>query len=189
MRPMTPDDLYAITWLSECHLSPDGTRVAFVATRMDRERDEYRSAVWVVDTRGGEPRPFTAGTTRDRSPRWSPDGRWLAFVSERDGKPQLYVMPADGGEPARLTDERNGVTDPVWSPDGTRLAFIARVGGWQEPEGEDEKQKSKPARVITSLKYKYNGEGFVSSTPRTTSAVPSSRPSSSSWRSRSSAGT
>ena len=190
-RAMTPQDITRIAWVSDAQISPDGGQVAFVVTALSQERDEYLSNIWVVDVAGSVPRRFTAGPKRDREPRWAPDGRRLAFVSEREGKKkaQLYVMPADGGEPARLTDERNGVTDPVWSPDGTRLAFIARVGGWQEPEGEDEKQKSKPARVITSLKYKYNGEGFVSSTPRTTSAVPSSRPSSSSWRSRSSAGT
>ena len=70
-------------------------------------------------------------------------------------------MPADGGEPARLTDLRHGVAHPVWSPDSTRLAFVSRVGGWQEPEDEAERQQSKPARVITALKYKYNSEGFT----------------------------
>ena len=162
-RAMTPQDITRIAWVSDAQISPAGRQVAFVVTTLSEERDEYLSNIWVVDAAGGDPRRFTAGPKRDREPRWAPDGSRLAFVSEREGKKkaQLYVMPADGGEPARLTDERNGVTDPVWSPDGTRLAFIARVGGWQEPEGEDEKQKSKPARVITSLKYKYNGEGFV----------------------------
>ncbi len=162
-RAMTPRDITAIVWVSDPQISPDGRRVAFVATTLSEDKDEYLSNVWVVDTAGGAPRRFTAGPKRDREPRWSPDGRHLAFVSEREGKKkgQLYVMPADGGEPTRLTDEKNGVADPVWSPDGTRLAFVARVGGWQEPESEEEKGKSKPARVITSLKYKFNGEGFV----------------------------
>jgi dipeptidyl aminopeptidase/acylaminoacyl peptidase len=162
-RPMTPEDITRIVWVSDPQISPDGARVAFMATTLSEERDEYLSNVWIVDATGGEPRRFTAGPKRDREPRWSPDGRCLAFVSEREGKKkaQLYVMPADGGEARRLTDEPNGVSDPVWSPDGTRLAFVARVGGWQEPATEEERQKSRPARVITSLKYKYNGEGFV----------------------------
>ena len=84
MRPMTPDDLYAIAWLSDPQLSPDGRRVAFVVTRMDRDEDAYRSAIWVVDSDGkGTPAQFTAGAKRDSAPRWSPDGRWLAFLSER----------------------------------------------------------------------------------------------------------
>src|SRR2546427_10004347 len=70
-------------------------------------------------------------------------------------------MGAGGGGRAGLTDLTNGVTTPVWPPDGTRLCFIARVGGWEEPESEEEKQKSRPARVIPTLKYKYNGEGFT----------------------------
>ena len=70
-------------------------------------------------------------------------------------------MPADGGEAVRLTDLPNGVSSLAWSPDGTRIAFVARVGGWQEPDDPDEKEKSKPPRVISSLKYRFNAEGFT----------------------------
>ena len=162
-RAMTPQDITRIRFISDPQLSPDGRRVAFVVTTLSEDQDEYLSNIWVVDTAGGEPRRFTTGPKRDTAPRWSPDGSRLAFVSEREAKQkaQLYVMPADGGEPVRLTDLRNGVAHPVWSPDSTRLAFVSRVGGWQEPEDEAERQKSKPARVITSLKYKYNSEGFI----------------------------
>lgn len=163
-RAMVPQDITRIAWVSDPQIAADGGRVAFVVTTLSEERDEYGSSIWVVAADGGgAPRRFTAGPKRDRDPRWSPDGTRLAFVSEREGKTkgQLYVMPADGGEPTRLTDERHGVTDPVWSPDGRRLAFTARVGGWQEPEREEDKQKSKPARVITTLKYRWNGEGFT----------------------------
>ncbi|MGH7302124.1 MAG: S9 family peptidase, partial [Candidatus Rokuibacteriota bacterium] len=111
----------------------------------------------------GAPRRFTAGPRRDVEPRWSPDGTRLAFLSERAPKDklQLYVMPADGGEPARLTALENGAGSAVWSPDGLRLAFVSAVGGQREPESEEEKRKSRPARVITSVKYRFNGEGFV----------------------------
>jgi Tol biopolymer transport system component len=163
-RAMTPQDITRIVWVGDPDIAPDGRRIAFVVTTLSEERDEYLSNIWVVDTAGGAPpRRFTAGPKRDKEPRWSPDGQRLAFVSEREGKKkaQLYVMPADGGEPTRLTDEKNGVSNLAWSPDGTRIAFVARVGGWQEPESEEERQKSKPARVITTLKYKLNGEGFV----------------------------
>src|SRR4030095_1536125 len=74
---------------------------------------------------------------------------------------QLYVMPADGGEPTKLTALDNSVSGPVWSPDGSRLAFVSAVGGQREPESEEERRKSRPARVITSVKYRFNGEGFV----------------------------
>lgn len=160
---MTPHDLTRVRFVSDPQISPDGTTVAFVVTTLSEERDEYLSAIWLVDVAGGEPRRFTAGPRRDTTPRWSPDGARLAFVSEREAKKkgQLYVMPARGGEPIRLTDLRHGVSAPQWSPDGARLAFVARVGGWSEPESEEEKAKSRPPRVITTLKYRFNGEGFT----------------------------
>lgn len=158
MRAMTPDDLYAITWVGECDISPDGSRVAFVATRMDRESDSYRSAIWVVHTAGGEARQFTAGAKRDGSPRWSPDGRWLAFTSERgEDKPQLAVIPAAGGESKLLTNLPLGAGVPTWSPDGTRIAFSAKTGTPPDPDPK----KAKPYRRITSMKYRINGQGFT----------------------------
>jgi dipeptidyl aminopeptidase/acylaminoacyl peptidase len=160
---MTPHDLTRIRFVSDPQLSPDGQRVAFVVTTLSAERDEYLSNIWVVDTAGGAPRRFTTGPKRDTAPRWSPDGTRLAFIAEREPgqKPQLYVMPADGGEPLRLTTLANGVADPVWSPDGSCLACVSRVGGWQEPESAEEKRQSKPARIITTMKYKFNNEGFT----------------------------
>ena len=160
---MVPEDLTRIQFVTDPQLSPDGRRLAFVVTTLSEERDEYLSNIWIVDVAGGTPRRFTAGPRRDLEPRWSPDGSRLAFLSERTAKDklQLYVMPADGGEPTKLTALDNGVSAIAWAPDGARLAFVSPVGGYKEPESEDEKRKSRPARVITSVKYRFNGEGFV----------------------------
>ena len=162
-RGMAPEDLTRILFVTDAQISPDGRRIAFVVTTLSDERDEYLSNIWIVGTAGGEPHRFTAGPRRDLEPRWSPDGTRLAFLSERAPKDklQLYVMPADGGEPIKLTALENGVGSAVWSPDGARLAFVSAVGGQREPESEEEKRKSRPARVITSVKYRFNGEGFV----------------------------
>jgi dipeptidyl aminopeptidase/acylaminoacyl peptidase len=162
-RGMNARDLLRLRFASDPQISPDGSQVAFVVTTLSEERDEYLSAIWLVDAGGGAPRQFTAGQLRDRAPRWSPDGRQLAFVSEREPgkKGQLHVMRADGGEPRRISDARHGIVGFDWSPDGTRLVFGARVGGPPEPETEAEKRLSQPPRVITTLAYKYNGEGFV----------------------------
>ena len=162
-RAMVPQDLTRIHFVSDPRISPDGRLVAFVVTTLSEERDEYLSNIWVVSATGGEPRRFTTGSRRDTGPRWSPDGSRLAFISEREPgkKGQLHVMPAAGGEATRLTDLRHGVSAPEWSPDGTRLAFAARVGGPPEPVSEEDKRKSKPPRVITTMKYRFNGEGFT----------------------------
>jgi Tol biopolymer transport system component len=165
-RAVVPDDLLRLKFVGDPQISPDGSRVAFVVTTLSQEHDEYTSSIWMVDATGGEPRRFTAGPKRDFAPRWSPDGTRLAFLSDREvkKKPQLYVIPVGGGEALRLTDLKSGVHGgggAVWSPDGTRLAFVSYVGGWQEPEREEDCGKSRPARVITTAKYKFDGEGFV----------------------------
>jgi dipeptidyl aminopeptidase/acylaminoacyl peptidase len=162
-RGMAPEDLFRIRYVGDAQISPDGRWVAFVLTTLSEDKDEYLSNIWLVSAAGGEPRRFTTGPRRDTLPRWSPDGSRLAFVSEREAgrKGQLHVMPAGGGEPVRLTDLRHGVGAPEWSPDGTRLVFAARVGGPPEPVTEEDKRKSKPVRVITAMKYRFNGEGFI----------------------------
>ncbi len=129
---ITIDDLYNIVSLSDPRFSPDGQWLAYVRTEMDRKINGYKSAIWTMPARGEgkRGRPFTSGDKRDSSPRWSPDGRWLAFVSDRGDdktKPQIYLMPTDGGEARRLTAMENGAGEPQWSPDGKRLAFTSRL--------------------------------------------------------------
>lgn len=179
-RGMQPDDLFRIKFLSEARLRPDGLAVAFVVTTLDKKSDSYRSAIWLAAGDGKNLRQFTNGHGRDTQPSWSPDGRFLAFLSTREkDRPQLYLLPADGGEARRLTDQANGVERFVWSPDGTRLCFVSAGGNpsstdrnGAEPDGKssgngtsgaktDDAVQTPPARVITTLKYKMNGKGFT----------------------------
>src|SRR5262249_34803881 len=101
-RPITPEDLAAIAVVDRPRLSPNGETVTFTVTTPGLEGRAYRSAIWTVPFAGGEARQLTGGTGKDRSASWSPDGRWLAFLSDRDGeRGQLHVIATNGGEARR----------------------------------------------------------------------------------------
>ncbi len=162
MPGMRPEDVYELTGVSDPRISPDGSRIAYVVWSLDRESNEYRGAIWVAPFDGaGEPRRFTSGEKRDGSPRWSPDGRWLAFTSNRGAEktpPQLYVMPADGGEARCLTEGKEGVDSVAWSPDSSRIAFVRRV---RDEAYEEEDDAKRAPRRFRRLFYKLDGVGWT----------------------------
>ncbi len=150
MRACTIDDLLGLESLSDPRCSPDSRRAAVVVTRADREQDRNVTTIDVVDLASGERTALTQGPA-DRSPRWSPDGRWLAFLRGEDGPAQVWLLPIAGGEPHRLTELPLGVTELSWSPDGTRLAVAA-------PELPEGAQPHDPV-VVTRLVSKSDGSG------------------------------
>ena len=177
-RSITIEDLYKFQLLSRPRISPDGQRVAFVVTTIDERRHAYQSAIWVMPAAGGEAQRFTGDTAKAHSPAWSPDGRWLAFVSEREsepggnagknvqdqkqrskGKAQIWLLPTDGGEAHQLTFMPHGASNLIWSPDSQKLLFSAAVGPFDE-EGEDGKPLPK-VRVIDRLFYRLDGVGYI----------------------------
>ncbi len=113
--------------------SPDGKRIAFVRVE-DGDEDIYALAPGSGGDWRGEVReiPLARGESPDHSPAWSPDSKSIAFVSSRDGNPEIYVMRADGNNPRRLTFNEGVDQDPVWSPDGKRIAFVSYVYGQGE---------------------------------------------------------
>lgn len=158
-RPFQPEDLYLLRNVVDPQISPDGKRVAYTVTWPDKDEDETRTAVYVATMDGRAPaRRFTHGK-RDHTPRWSPDGSALAFVSDRGDKNQLFVAPLDGGEARQVTHARWGVAQPAWSPDGKRIAYSSRVGEYKESKERKGAEKNAP-RVIHDLRYKLDGVGF-----------------------------
>jgi len=161
---MRPEDVYALTSVGDPRLSPDGRHVAYVVHWIDRDANAYRGAIWVAALDGSaEPRQLTSGERTDSSPRWSPDGRWLAFLSNRDDEEkkahdELYVLPADGGEPRRLTDGDEAVMSIAWAPDSRRIAFARRVRDAAYDEEDDHKR---PPRRFTRLYFKLDSVGWT----------------------------
>jgi dipeptidyl aminopeptidase/acylaminoacyl peptidase len=152
-RRMTYDDVIALRTVADPQLSPDGKWVAYTVSRADLEQNASDADIWLASTLGEFPSRLTTSRKNDTSPRWSPDGRRLAFISAREEKPQVFLMPVGGGEPERLTEHTGGVRSIAWSPDGKSIAFVAD----QEPTPAEEKRiKEKDDAIVVDTNYKFN---------------------------------
>ncbi|MDF1502936.1 S9 family peptidase [Roseisolibacter sp. H3M3-2] len=137
-RPMTPEDVMGVRSVSDPQVSPDGRWIAYVVATTDTTENATDSDVWLVRADGGAPpRRLTTSRKSDGSPRWSPDGTRLAFVSAREERPQVFVLDPNGGEAERLTDSKTAVSGFAWSPDGKRIAYVAS----RAPTADEEKRQ------------------------------------------------
>src|SRR5215467_3125888 len=134
-RAFTIEDLYRIKSISDVHISPDGKSVVYVLGVADLPRAKRQSHIWMMDIDGSNARQMTRGDKSESSPVISPDGRWIAFISDREGDANLFVLPVGGGEARRVTSISTGVSDPLWSPDGKSIAFSTDV--YPECGGDD----------------------------------------------------
>lgn len=142
---LTPTAALDLRSISDLQFSPDGARVAFVLTEPPKSERRARH-IWLYEKKSGAVRQFTFSPKEESSPRWSPDGKQLAFLSNRDEQQQIYVMRADGGEAAALTKGKRSVRSFGWSPDGKQIAFLAPDA---KSEAEEKKEKDKDdARVV-----------------------------------------
>jgi dipeptidyl aminopeptidase/acylaminoacyl peptidase len=165
-RPLTVDDYFRILNVDEPQISPDGKWVAYTVTSSDLDKDEEASRIWMIPTAGGEPVPMTSKDRSASQPRWSPDGRYLAFLTDPDeGKDQVWTLFRAGGEAVRLTDTAQDVEDYEWSPDGKRMVLVL-----QDPTPEElaakkgeKKKKSPPPWVVTRRQFKQDYVGYLDS--------------------------
>lgn len=182
-RGVTPEDYYAFEFLSDPQISPDGKLVAYVVTRVDRAQNRRTTSIWMAATDGSRPPwQFTTSPQASSSPRWSPNGRWLAFLSSRPGDPtaalpgpsptlapptgpaasepsraQVYVLAMNGGEAQRVTNLKNGVSAFRWSPDGNRMVVVSRTG---PSESRPESRERSDVRHYKNTSYKFNDTGW-----------------------------
>jgi dipeptidyl aminopeptidase/acylaminoacyl peptidase len=158
-RPMTPDDVLAVRNVSDPQISPDGRWVAYVVSHADLKDNAVDSDVYLVATSCGlshtgtcEPIRLTTSKKADTSPRWSPDGKLIAFLSSREEKPQIFLISPSGGEAERLTDSKAGVTGFQWSPDGTRIAYTAP----RDPTPDEERKvKEKDDAIVVDADFPF----------------------------------
>lgn len=156
------EDLYLLKSVADPQLSPGGKRCAFVETTIDK--DEYYSQIKVIQqNEKTKAHQWTFGHSKNHSPRWSPNGKKLVFVSNRSGKNQLYLMGVNGGEARQLTFLKGGAVNPIWSPSGRQIAFSTSLDGKTSVEDKAESDKKEGKLIpleVTRMKYKSDEEGF-----------------------------
>src|SRR2546423_4439008 len=161
-RGVTAEDYFAFETLSDPRFSPDGSTIAFVVTTIDQKQNRRHSEIRSVAAGGGaEPVVLTTSPQSSNSPRWSPDGNAIAFLSARpaagearEARTQVWLLPLSGGEPRRITNLANGVTSFQWSPDGTRLVVVSRSGP------SDASKSPSDVRHYKHANYKFNDSGW-----------------------------
>jgi len=144
-KALSPETLLSLRHISDLEFSPDGTRLAFVVTEPPKA-DQRQRHVWLLDPATGAARQVTYSEKTESSPRWSPDGKFLAFLSKRDANQQIYLLPLSGGEAEPITKGKRDISRFEWSHDGKRIAFIAPDA---KTEAEEKKEKDKDdARLV-----------------------------------------
>ncbi len=170
-RGITPEDYFAFQFISDPHISPDGKSVAYVLTVIDQKKNRREPSIWLVPADGSEaPRRISADGFNSTAPRWSPDGKTLAFLSTRAlagsaepaageaSHPQIYLLPMmAGGEALALTKLKNGVRSYQWSPDGARIVCVSVSAPSDAVAAADRKSD---VRHYSHISYKFNDTGW-----------------------------
>ena len=159
-------DVFQLEYTDDVQISPDGSRIVYVRVSHDIMTDRARRNLWIVNADGTNNRPLRSEAKNFMSPRWSPDGTRLAYVSAAEGSPQLYVRWIDTGQTALLTNLVQAPNAIAWSADGKSIAFTQLVPAKKPPlatppEKPEGAQWAPPVKVIDSVVYRADGEGYL----------------------------
>lgn len=152
-RALDFEDILDIEQVSDAQLSPDGRWIAYVVTKPELDGNAFDADVWLVPSAGGEPVRLTTAKKSDAQPRWAPDSRRLAFISNRRDTAQLYLISPFGGEAVQLTESKTPVTSFQWAPDGARIAFVAQQ---QLTPEEEQRKKDKNDAIVVDHNFKFS---------------------------------
>jgi dipeptidyl aminopeptidase/acylaminoacyl peptidase len=155
-RAITFEDYIALKAVSDPQLSPDGKWVAYTVSTPSLQDNRNVARIWVVEVATGKSRQLTGGPGSDRQPRWSPDGKTLAFVSTRDSGAQVWVLPIGGGDARKVSHVADGVSDPLWLPDGSGLLVVSDIK-WPPNQEIDQRNGAYPteAKIWTGLMWRH----------------------------------
>jgi acylaminoacyl-peptidase len=159
-------DVFKLEWASDPQIAPSGEHVVYVRNFMDIMSDKRRSNLWIVNSDGSDHRPITSGNRNDASPRWSPSGDRLIYLSNSDDSTQVYCRWMDSGETAKLTSLTASPSELVWSPDGKFIAFSMLVEEKPEPfaklpEKPEDAEWAEPPKMIQKTRYRFDGAGYL----------------------------
>src|SRR5215471_4645502 len=165
-RPLSVNDVYNIKDVRDPQRSPDGKWVAYVVARAVKDTDKNDSDVWMASWDGTQEIQLTFSPESESQPRWSPDGKYLSFVSSRQGTKdgQLWLLNRAGGEAVKVSDVKGGIDEYAWSPDGKKLVFVVDEPDPRDPKDDDkdgDKKKTPPPLVIDRYHFKQDIEGYL----------------------------
>jgi dipeptidyl aminopeptidase/acylaminoacyl peptidase len=165
-RPLTPDDFYRIQQVHDLQVSADGAQIAYLVSHYDRAADKRRTALWAVSWDGGDPMQLTRNARNVSTPQFSPDGRYLSFLSTPEGSEhaQLMLLDRRGGEPRQLTHVSGDIDSYEWSPDARRVVLAMQEDhGAADTDQQDDGAKPKvpPPIVIEGRHFKQDVEGYL----------------------------